>query len=91
MQKWSLGARLPIALGLAAALSAAAPAAAQVPPVTTCNGGTLAPGTGGDLEVTGSDCWSTTFVRTYYADSLEWAPTEGDPASCVFADQDLPE
>jgi hypothetical protein len=45
----------------------------------------------GDLEVTGSDCWSTTFARTYYADSVEWAPTEGDPSTCVFADQDLPE
>lgn len=34
-------------------LAAPAPAAAQAPPVTTCNGGTLSAGTGGDLEVTG--------------------------------------
>jgi hypothetical protein len=48
---------------------------------------------GGDLgseTVTASECWDSTFRRTYYSDSNEWLPTEGDPNDCAFADQDLP-
>jgi hypothetical protein len=46
----------------------------------------------GDLtvEVTASECWSTTFGRTFYADSVNWQPSEGNVADCAFADQDLP-
>jgi hypothetical protein len=43
-----------------------------------------------DAEVTASECWSTMFRRTYYADIASWLPTEGDLASCAFADSDLP-
>lgn len=50
---------------------------------------------GGDLgstiTVTASECWDTTFRRTYYTDSEEWQATEGDVAACAFADQDLPD
>jgi len=44
----------------------------------------------GDLTVTASQCWDTTFRTVYYSDSQEWLPTEGDPAACAFSDQDLP-
>ena len=46
----------------------------------------------GDLafEVTGSECWDTTFGRVFYADSADWQPTEGDAAACAYADVDLP-
>lgn len=46
----------------------------------------------GDLsvEVTASECWSTSFGRVYYADSADWQPAEGSVADCAFADQDLP-
>ena len=50
--------------------------------------------TGGDLldlTVEVSECWNTQFRRTYYTDSEEWAPTEGEVADCAFADQDLPQ
>lgn len=49
--------------------------------------------TGGDLGadfVTASECWSTMFLRTYYTDSASFAPTEGDPGACAFANPDLP-
>jgi len=47
---------------------------------------------GGDTstEITASECWDTGFRRVFYVDSGEWVPTEGDLASCAFADQDLP-
>ncbi|MEZ4398432.1 MAG: hypothetical protein R3B06_00330 [Kofleriaceae bacterium] len=46
----------------------------------------------GDLttQVIASECWDASFGRTYYGDSLDWAPREGDAATCVFADVDLP-
>lgn len=44
-----------------------------------------------DVVVTGSECWDSSFSRTYYADSYPIAPTEGDVASCAFADALLPE
>lgn len=42
---------------------------------------------GGDLTgtVDASECWSTSFVRTWYRDSLGIWPEEGDEASCAFA------
>jgi hypothetical protein len=50
---------------------------------------------GGDLGVTvqvsASECWDTSFLRVYYADSANWLPTEGDPAACAFADASLPD
>jgi hypothetical protein len=48
---------------------------------------------GGDLgsrQATGSQCWSTLFRDTYYTDSVNFLPTDGDPASCAFATADLP-
>lgn len=42
---------------------------------------------GGDLgavSVTATECWDPSFRRVYYADSAQWAPTEGDPADCAF-------
>ncbi len=48
---------------------------------------------GGDLgpdQAIASECWDTMFGRTYYTDNVNFAPTEGNVASCVFADQDFP-
>ena len=51
---------------------------------------------GGDVpvdvgEVTASECWDGGFGRTWYEDSIGFAPTEGDASSCAFADTKLPE
>ena len=43
-----------------------------------------------DAEVTASECWNTMFRRTYYADSAQWLPTEGEVSACSFAAIDLP-
>lgn len=42
---------------------------------------------GGDLaqDVTLSECWSTSFLRVYYADSLGFTQTEGSEGACAFA------
>ena len=48
---------------------------------------------GGDLgtvQAIASECWGTDFRRTYYTDNASFQPTEGDAASCAFADVDLP-
>lgn len=45
----------------------------------------------GTLEVEASECWNEQFRRTYYSDSFEFSPTEGDPVSCAFDDAALPE
>jgi hypothetical protein len=48
---------------------------------------------GGDLgtsQATASECWGTNFIRVYYTDSVNYAPTEGDVAKCAFATSDLP-
>ena len=48
---------------------------------------------GGDLGTTtveASECWNTQFRRTFYTDSANFAPTEGDAGSCAFATSDLP-
>jgi hypothetical protein len=41
---------------------------------------------GGDLAalVTATECWSASYLRTYYADSAGWLPTEGSSTSCPF-------
>ncbi len=44
----------------------------------------------GTLQVTASDCWDVNFLETFYTDSASFIPTAGDPATCAFADQDLP-
>jgi hypothetical protein len=44
----------------------------------------------GTIVVTASECWGTTFGRSYYTDSQNFAPTEGDAATCAFATADLP-
>ncbi|MET0595443.1 MAG: hypothetical protein ABW133_22280 [Polyangiaceae bacterium] len=36
--------------------------------------------------VKATECWSPVFERSYYTDNAGLAPTEGDPASCVFSD-----
>lgn len=49
--------------------------------------------TGGDLDtlvVEATECWDTTFRRVHYTDNVSYAPTEGDPADCVFADRLTP-
>jgi hypothetical protein len=45
--------------------------------------------TGGDVPasismVQASECWSTSFARSYYGDNVGYEPTTGDPAACVF-------
>lgn len=35
-----------------------------------------------------SECWGSDFFRTYYADSVEASPTEGDPSACVYEASD---
>jgi len=43
--------------------------------------------TGGDIQasvtVSLTECWDTNFKRTFYMDSHNFAPTEGDAASCI--------
>jgi len=49
---------------------------------------------GGDLgavQATASECWGKTFQRVYYTDSVGFAATEGDPASCVFTTASAPQ
>lgn len=46
--------------------------------------------TGGSLpttitQVDASECWSTSFSRVYYVDSISAEPSAGDPSSCAFA------
>ena len=37
-------------------------------------------------EVSAVECWGADFYRTYYADSVDYAPIEGEAGACVFAD-----
>ena len=50
----------------------------------------IAGGDLGQLQVTASECWDTSFGRVFYKDSNNFAPTEGVESSCAFATQDLP-
>jgi len=48
---------------------------------------------GGDLgsqQALASECWSTSFQRTFYTDSVNFAPTEGSASACAFAAAALP-
>ena len=48
---------------------------------------------GGDLgsqQAIASECWGTNFLVSFYTDNASFQPTQGDPSSCAFADQDLP-
>lgn len=47
---------------------------------------------GGDLQAgaIASECWDTSFRRTYYTDSVNFAPTEGAVSGCAFGTVDLP-
>jgi hypothetical protein len=47
-------------------------------------------GDAGTIVVNASECWDTGFLRSYYTDSVNWKPTEGDAGSCAFADVLLP-
>lgn len=42
---------------------------------------------GGDLttDITLSECWGSSFLETYYADSLGLTATQGEESACVFA------
>ena len=49
--------------------------------------------TSGDLgtrTLIGSECWSVSFVRTFWTDNLGFSPTEGASSTCAFADTNLP-
>jgi hypothetical protein len=39
----------------------------------------------GPVTVSAVECWGTSFARSYYADSLSLAPTEGEASACVYA------
>lgn len=52
------------------------------------SGGDLA---GIEITVDASECWDEQFRRSYYTDSVDYRPTEGDPASCVYAEALLPD
>ena len=46
---------------------------------------------GGDIPqsfgvVTAVECWGNDFMRVYYSDSVSYAPTEGDPTACPYAE-----
>jgi hypothetical protein len=46
---------------------------------------------GGDIPadpgmLTAVECWGADFMRSYYSDSLELEPTEGEPSACVYDD-----
>jgi hypothetical protein len=45
---------------------------------------------GGDIpadpgSVNAVECWGADFVRSYYADSIEFQPSEGEASACVYA------
>ena len=35
--------------------------------------------------VTAVECWGSDFYRSYYSDSIDYAPTEGSADACAFA------
>jgi len=37
------------------------------------------------VEVSAVECWGADFYRTYYADSVDFAPVEGEAEACVFS------
>ena len=49
--------------------------------------------TGGDLgseQAIASECWNNLFREVYYTDSVNFAPTVGDPTQCAYGTADLP-
>jgi len=44
----------------------------------------------GTAQATASECWGTNFLRVFYTDSVNYAPTEGAESSCAFATADFP-
>jgi hypothetical protein len=44
----------------------------------------------GGVTLNASECWDTSFGRVFWTDSLEWQPTEGDPADCAFSSAAMP-
>lgn len=46
---------------------------------------------GGDVPqtigiVTAVECWDQSFTQAYYSDSMEWAPSSGDPSQCAYSE-----
>jgi hypothetical protein len=44
---------------------------------------------GGDLPaapglVSAVECWGSDFTRSYYSDSINFEPSEGQPSACVY-------
>ncbi len=37
----------------------------------------------GEVSVLASECWDQNFRRVFYADNLDWQPTEGEESSCA--------
>ncbi|HLV20925.1 MAG TPA: hypothetical protein VKZ49_08590 [Polyangiaceae bacterium] len=35
-------------------------------------------------QVTAVECWGSDFLRSYYGDSVDFEPAEGDPSACAF-------
>jgi hypothetical protein len=50
----------------------------------------IAGGDLGTLQATASECWSTSFKRVFYTDSVGFSPAEGTETACAFATADLP-
>jgi hypothetical protein len=47
---------------------------------------------GGDLpiaSVTANECWSTSFARVYYKDTVNYQPATGEESTCAFGANDL--
>jgi hypothetical protein len=46
---------------------------------------------GGDMPqlVKASECWSTSFLQSYYTDNVGMQPTEGDASACVFTEAEF--
>jgi hypothetical protein len=44
----------------------------------------------GALKATASECWDGSFKRVFYTDSVTFAATEGQEASCAFLTADVP-
>jgi len=41
-------------------------------------------------EVTATECWSSTFARVYWADSVGLEPNEGDAGACAYTETEYP-
>lgn len=43
-----------------------------------------------ELEFRSSECWDSSFLRTYYGDSIEISADQGVEGDCVYAEEELP-